>query len=273
MNKIKKHLIGYNTVSSVDGVISAKGVKSKPNNIRVFGYTYEIGEGEKSPDNHYKLIGLDSGNVVVNGVEYEHSIVLSNKNISIHVPIAVELNCVKGISDYIFKDNDGFWKAVQNCRRYEFTGNETITNAFDKEKRSFSNSNYAVLDHFYNDSPIFAVCTHFTTARKNYPTAVEFLNSENNYSFSLKKSDANKERLIRFRYDEITNVSNFTDFLSKQHDNGTPVTVVYRLALPVTHTLCDYAQNLLNSFMLENDNYITINGNPDFTVSGFLKKE
>jgi hypothetical protein len=34
--KIKKHSIGYNTVSSVDGVISAKGVKSKPSNIQIF---------------------------------------------------------------------------------------------------------------------------------------------------------------------------------------------------------------------------------------------
>lgn len=61
--KIKKHSIGYNTVSSVDGIINARGVKSKPNDIQISGYTNEIGEGEKSPDNPYELISLDSGNL------------------------------------------------------------------------------------------------------------------------------------------------------------------------------------------------------------------
>lgn len=63
MNKIKKHSIGYNTVSSVDGIISTRGVKSKPNDIQIFGYTHEIGDGEKSFDNPYKFVSLDSGNV------------------------------------------------------------------------------------------------------------------------------------------------------------------------------------------------------------------
>ena len=60
---LKNHTIGYNTVSSVDGIINARGVKSKPNNIEIMGYTHEIGEGEKSPDNPYVLQSLDSGNV------------------------------------------------------------------------------------------------------------------------------------------------------------------------------------------------------------------
>ena len=58
---LKNHTIGYNTVSSVDGIINARGVKSKPNNMEIMGYTHEIGEGEKSPDNPYVLQSLDSG--------------------------------------------------------------------------------------------------------------------------------------------------------------------------------------------------------------------
>lgn len=58
---LKNHTIGYNTVSSVDGIINARGVKSKPNNIEIMGYTHEVGEGEKSPDNPYQLVSLDSG--------------------------------------------------------------------------------------------------------------------------------------------------------------------------------------------------------------------
>lgn len=63
MNQIKKHSIGYNTVSSADGIINARGVKSKPDNIQIFGYTHEIGEGKKSPDNPYILSSLDGGDL------------------------------------------------------------------------------------------------------------------------------------------------------------------------------------------------------------------
>ena len=61
--QLKKYSIGYNTISSVDGVINARGVKSYPNNLEIYGYTHEIGTGEKSPDNPYILKSLDSGNV------------------------------------------------------------------------------------------------------------------------------------------------------------------------------------------------------------------
>ena len=71
---LKKHTIGYNTVSSVDGIINARGVKSKPNNMEIMGYTREVGEGEKSPDNPYELMGLDSGKI------NEKMIFYGNKN-------------------------------------------------------------------------------------------------------------------------------------------------------------------------------------------------
>lgn len=61
--EIREHSIGYNTITSANGIISTRGVKSKPNDLQVFGYTHEIGEGEKSPDNTYTLVSLDSGNV------------------------------------------------------------------------------------------------------------------------------------------------------------------------------------------------------------------
>lgn len=71
---LKKHTIGYNTVSSVDGIINARGVKSKPNNMEIMGYTHEVGEGEKSPDNPYELMGLNSGKI------NEKMIFYGNKN-------------------------------------------------------------------------------------------------------------------------------------------------------------------------------------------------
>lgn len=54
---------GLCTKTSKNGIINCKAVKSKPNDIQIFGYTHEIGEGEKSPDNPYQLVSLDNGNV------------------------------------------------------------------------------------------------------------------------------------------------------------------------------------------------------------------
>ena len=107
--KLKKHAIGYNTVSSVNGVVNARGVKSKPNNMEIYGYTHEVGEGEKSPDNPYILESLDSGAMSVDGVEYEHSIKLINSGKAIQVPTPIPLNSVEGISDRIIKKEDIYY--------------------------------------------------------------------------------------------------------------------------------------------------------------------
>lgn len=95
---LKNHTIGYNTVSSVDGIINARGVKSKPNNIEIMGYTHEIGEGEKSPDNPYTLVSLDSGNVNLYSEDKITDIQVTNEGV---IRKGIELDASKFRSGYI----------------------------------------------------------------------------------------------------------------------------------------------------------------------------
>ena len=95
---LKNHTIGYNTVSSVDGIINARGVKSKPNNMEIMGYTHEVGEGEKSPDNPYTLVSLDSGNVNLYSVDKITDIQVTNEGA---IRKGIELDVSKFRSGYI----------------------------------------------------------------------------------------------------------------------------------------------------------------------------
>lgn len=367
--KFKKHSIGYNTVKSVDGVISAKGVKSKANNLQVSGYTHEIGEGEKSPDNPYVLKSLDSGNVNLysedkltthkvnsatgairtgiklstpkssyycvrwdentgtRGISYklvnqttgiidgykmfyvnsfvkvphgydiifydtggvgtqkyaftertnlmildspimpdeyitdEHSVVLSNNDMSIQVPVPISLNCVEGVSDRIVKKEDGYY-VEQNIK--DVIINEKITVSIREQKNNYVKFN---------------------------------INVENGRSVNKNKIKCDK-LLVKSIYADVFNVeyirnststyrnlivaymliSRFTtndtatnnEILAYLKDND--IRLLYQVENPYYYKLPDYAQDLLNSFTLQNQNKIWVKGNPDIKVSGYLQK-
>lgn len=120
----------------------------------------------------------------------EHSIIISNNDASIQVPVSVALNSVEGVSDYIYKDTDNLWKLVQNTATIDSYSNEYIS----------------------------------------------------------------------------------TPYISSTGSLSAGATIVYQLETPVEHTLSDYAQNLLNSFTLQNQNRIFVEGNPDIKVSGYIQK-
>lgn len=397
MKQIKKHSIGFNTVSSTNGIINARGVKSKPNDIQVFGYTHEVGSGEKSPDNPYQLVSLDSGNVNLckdwnytsdlftiyrnkitvqktnndtlykisakkeftysenklyiylkyegfftdgaktpgfsirlydaqleqlyrgvisynkfnscvefdlsnidtNSITYysftienlttdgtadynftidvlmcenyissyfedEHSIVLSNGDTTIQVPVPIALNSVEGVSDYIFKDTDGIWKLMQNNKRYEFTGDEqfTLYNAV-----IFYNTNF--LGYKITDN-LICKSNHYKGV-ENKVNAGEMISSSANFSICFRNYEYNHGTLY-IKDNRFSTAEEFVSFLAEQYENGTPLTIIYQLETPIVHTLSDYAQQLLNSFTLQNNNKIRVEGYPDLKISGYIQK-
>ena len=380
--QLKKYSIGYNTISSVDGVINARGVKSYPNNLEIYGYTHEIGTGEKSPDNPYILKSLDSGNVnlyskdkiirntvgkttttgkVVYGIELphpktgyycvksdpsteypltynlydietnvlaergwniainsnnsdtgriikvddglglllydcrdnnynaftnrtnlmildspimpseyitdEHSILIQNNDMSIQVPVPIPLNSVEGVSDYIYKDSNGVWKLKQMCEKYEFNGIEEYLTRYSNtdvkipvfyitEKQGLkTKNNTALICNYYNENPPGVV----KSERKNFSI----------WNYSGEYPTLKRIYMIDTRF---TTIDSFKSFLSKQYANGTPLTIVYQLETPIEHVLSDYAQDLLNSFTLQNQNEISVEGNPDIKISGYIQK-
>ena len=264
MKHLKKYSIGYNTVTSTNGVISAKGVKSKPNNLEIFGYTHEIGEGEKSPDNPYQLISLDSGAMTVDSVDYEHSIVLSNNDMSIQVPVPISLNNFRSINDYIFKDSDGIWKLIQNNEKYIYIGTESISIQ--------SINNFGIVNFLHViDNAVYEHASVICNLLKAQTSVIADTNSE---GFLRTRSSSTRSKLLylRIKLERASTVEEFKTFLAEQYENGTPLTIIYQLETPITHVLSDYAQQLLNSFEVQNQNKIFVEGYPSIKISGYIQK-
>ena len=373
---LKNHTIGYNTISSVDGIINARGVKSKPNNIEIMGYTHEVGEGEKSPDNPYVLQSLDSGatdlaksmttinlfiddngylmnhpynvtiyiacspntSYIINRTKYQatiqkniacssgvpknglkvsnsvpfpagdtsimytttsnasylifqvyltstyvndynnnilykglsiyeqngHSIKITNNDKTIQVPTPIALNCVKGVSDYIYKDSHGVWKLVQNLYKLELTGQESNYDheAYSTNAYGIRNTSVPLKLDFKNTS--FSIC--------NILPHVNASISDTRYE-SYRLLYIQSKNLLYFRLLEsrISSLSEFKTYIKNQYDAGTPVTIIYQLETPIEHVLSDYAQNLLNSFELQNNNEISVEGLPEIKISGYIQ--
>lgn len=258
MKHLKKYSIGYNTVTSTNGVISAKGVKSKPNNLEIFGYTHEIGEGEKSPDNPYELVSLDSGAMTVDGVNYAHSIKLNNNYRTIQVPTPVALNAVGGVSDYIFKDKNGVWNLVQKCQKYELTGKE---NFYIQSTNKYGIVNFCTTDFEFKRT-LECVCSHLKPQKTLIPS------TKNEGIFAAE----NRYLYIRIHQNRFSTVNALKTYLAEQYQSNAPVALVCYLYTPIEYILSDYAQDLLNSFTLQNNNVIFCEGYPDIKISGYIQK-
>lgn len=265
MKQLKKSSVGYNTVSSMNGVISARGVKSYPKNLEIFGYTQELGEGEKSPDNPYTLISLDSGAMSVDGVDYEHSIVLSNNDTTIQVPVPIALNRIDGVSDYIYKDTDGIWKLKQLFMTFD------SAKYLDSLKLTSTSSTSSTYQIVYKDSnPLtvkeYCVSTYY---KSNMFSLVNFEESRDNIAKFFRNNDY-FSLYLRYSSEDYPQFSDIDTLRAWLVDN--PIKIVYNSNMIKEHILSDYAQDLLNSFMIQNQNEIFVEGYPDLKVSGYIQK-
>jgi hypothetical protein len=80
------------------------------------------------------------------------------------------------------------------------------------------------------------------------------------------------DNTIYIKSTSFTTKDSFMSWLLEQYTIGTPLIIIYQLKTPIVHTLSDYAQELLNSFVLENKNNISVEGNPTFKITGYLQK-
>lgn len=264
MKQLKKYAIGYNTVSSKNGVISARGVKSKANNMEIYGYTHEIGTGKKSPDNPYQLVSLDSGAMNVDGVDYEHSIKLSNNDMSIQVPIPIALNSVEGVCDKIVKKEDVYY-VEQNIKK--FIIDENIKNVYFILQEQ-ANGIIKFATRFPDmDGKIISknkiICNKLPSYYENMNFYEHIRNSYADYPNSV---------ILYISISRMTENDTVTEdeILAYLKDNH--IEVLYQVENPYYLKLSDYAQDLLNSFTLQNNNKIWVEGNPDLKISGYIQK-
>ena len=206
------------------------------------------------------LMVLDSSMMPDTYISDEHSITLTNNETTIQVPIPVQLRSVEGVSDYIFK-TDGIWKLMQNCQKYEFNGNEDC--------KAFENVFY-IMDTVKNyQANNCVVCnSNFYTAIKNQGSAFEMTSQINN-SICFRTEPYNNT--IYIYSTGFTTKNSFMSWLIEQYEVGTPLIMIYQLKIPIVHTLSDYAQELLNSFVLGKDNIISVTDNAEFKIKGWIK--
>lgn len=306
MKQLKKHSIGFNTVSSKNGIISGRGVKSKPNNLQIYGYTYEIGEGEKSTDNPYKLVSLDNGNVnlysedkikintvgrltstgkKVYGIElpsptsgyyrvqaepsteypltYNFYNVETNELIENNWNIAINSNySSRGTT---IKVKDGLGLLLYDCR--------------DNSKSSFTNrTNLMIIDanvgliDYISDTHSIKLTNNDKIIQVPVPIPLNSVEGVSDYIYKdtnrIWKLKQNNNTINSYNDEDIS-----TSYISSTNDLSAGATVIYQLDNQITHILSDYAQDLLNSFTLQNHNEIYIEGYPEILISGYIQKE
>lgn len=261
MKKIKKCSIGYNTILSTKGVIFTKGVKSKPNSIEVFGFTHEVGEGEKSPDNPYQLISLDSGAMTVDNVVYEHSIKINNNDRMIQVPTPIALNCVEGVSDRIVKKEDGYYYIEQNIQDIivdKISNIREQKNGYAKFNISIENGKAVTSNKIICDKLLVRPYSHIEDFSREY-----IRSSMKTYPNIL---------VAYMLTSRFTNNSEATATEVSAYLKDNPLEVLYQVENPYYLRLSDYAQQLLNSFELQNNNEISVEGHPNIEISGYIQK-
>ena len=327
MKRIKKHSISYNTVSSTNGVVTARGVKSKPNNIEVYGYTREVGEGEKSPDNPYTLVSLDSGkidktlvyygnknkfigefytggyvsfsgNMAVNSnssycdilVEENTKYTLSKKETTNFytytiaffdenkkkIAVASTDSKYNTISDLeMVKSGNYFIRATfttpKNCKYIRVSWLATSKLSIQLETGSTATSYIEPCNSICTDEHSIILSNNYTAIQVPIPLALSRVGSSTDYIFK-DNDDSWKLAQNTATIDSYAGEDISTAYISSTGSLSAGATVIYQLETPVEHALSDYAQVLLNSFTLQNNNKIFVEGYPDIKISGYIQK-
>ena len=127
------------------------------------------------------------------------------------------------------------------------------------------------ISSYFEDKHSIILSNNYTAIQVPVPVA---LNSVNSFSDYIYKDTDNLWKLVQntATIDSYNNEYISTPYISSTGELSAGATVIYQLETPVEHTLSDYAQNLLNSFTLQNQNRIFVEGNPDIKVSGYIQK-
>lgn len=183
---------------------------SKIRELEILGETTEAGEGTKSPENPFTLISSKNPTIVVNEQSAQESLMLHS---------------VGNISDSY---NPMTGEYVQRIGKIVLEGNEywNGTHVIDNTSHWYINKIQEIVKIPLNNTTIpNIICTH-------YPTVTYF-----NILYKTTPSvGIGASGILSFRVPYLTR-ADFNSFLAAQYAAGTPVTVLYELAEPITTTV------------------------------------
>ena len=104
-------------------------------------------------------------------------------------------------------------------------GNEPWNKLSFQNKNVFRTKTMVPADLYSNPNNNIGICSHFTVI----PTSTEVTSSMNDLELAW-----NTNGLMAIRYESMTSLANFINFLAGQYNAGTPVIVLYQLATEVT---------------------------------------
>lgn len=195
--------------------------------ILLQGYTSEVGTGTKSPDNPYRIQGYTVG---------------SNHELTLYG---------NGLINDSFDIETGTY--TQYWKLLEFDGTENWTSSRTKIDGSYRyvHTLSDAFTSFDNNSVAEFYCTHYNVYSSNYVW-------KGNEGASFELTDSVKLSIFDDTYNSLSTDS-WKSFLASQKSAGTPVTILYRLSVPVVSHLDLSTNGIPSSETVLNSTYLYFN--------------
>ncbi len=204
---------------------------SRIRSLEVMGETVEVGEGDKSPDNPYELVGCTNT-------------ILKIGEQSVTIPYALNGIPVASGGNYI-DENGQQWicdtyplltgEYVKRVGKYEITGNENITLKGKNSSGYIYTLANAINDYDNHNINLRAMCSHYDFL-KTYDGTDKALTTMKLNEISIYAHLVANYWIFYFNV-SYDNADSFKSYLQEQYKKGTPVMIYYELAQPITITL------------------------------------
>lgn len=209
--------------------------------VEIDGKSYQ--DGAPTPDYPIEIHSLNDFDVVSQKSE-------GGMIDKINLLLSEPLRSLDDVKDRLFRDSDGLWKIERSVGEEVFENGDKWNNAYYYERKTSAVYGISYANASYMKERGIISLSHVPDDRIGPGT------DENEGWLQT-----NPRLRIRLQHSVIgttqSSVSAFKDWLKKEHDNGTPLTVVYELAEPTIEILDQELQDKLNNLRSFRDsNYV-----------------
>lgn len=274
---------GTGTLTSPDNAYYFRRVaQDVSSQVELEGFRFQLEEGSvvteyelpaPTPDYPIEIHSLNDFDVVssveklTEGQLEEYDYDSEYENIDkINLSLSEPLRSVGDVKDRLFRDIDGLWKIERNVGEQIFENGDQWSNFYWYER---------------DDSAVYGISSSDANyIMENGSISLSHVpenKAGNSRDENMGWIQTNLRLRLRLKHSTIgatePSTSAFKDWLKKEYDNGTPLTVVYELAIPTTETLDQEFQDKLNNLRsFQDSSYVyTVVENLKPTIHAQLK--